>query len=215
MSFIEHFHQRLLLLPEREAVEFPGEEIPDNSRPAAVLMSFWPADDDRVEVLLTKRTHKVSSHQGQVSFPGGRLDKGEAHADAALRETQEELGITPDLVTIMGRLDDAWSRYGHHVTPIVGWLERRPEFFPNPHEVAEVLIGDMATIMQPEAVKEHEVVIHHHGEKQIHKALAFEWKGGYVWGLTADLLLELILWIREQPSNRGTRRLERMRKLGM
>ena len=73
----------------------------------------------------------------------------------------------------------------------------------------------METIMQPQARKVHEVVLHHNGQKQIHNSQAFEWEGGYVWGLTADLLLELILWIKEQPSNRGDRRLERMRKLGV
>ena len=215
MSFVENFYQRLVKLPKREFVAFPPEQIPKNSKPAAVLICFWPAPDDRVEVLLTKRTHKVSSHQGQVSFPGGRVDQGESYEETALRETWEELGIPGHLVTIMGRLDDAWSRYGHHVIPIVGWLEQRPELRINPHEVAEVLIGDMETLMQPGAHRDHKVVMHHKGEKQIHKAQAFTWKGGYVWGLTADLLLELILWIKEKPSNRGARRLERMRKLGV
>lgn len=215
MSFTEHFYHRLLQLPKREFIAFPHEQIPKKSKPAAVLICFWPAENDRVEVLLTKRSHKVSSHQGQVSFPGGRVDQGESYEEAALRETWEELGIPSHLVTIMGRLDDAWSRYGHHVIPIVGWLEQRPQLTINHHEVAEVMIGDMETIMRPEAELEHKVVLHHKGEKQIHKAQAFEWDGGYVWGLTADLLLELILWIREQPSNRGERRLERMRKLGV
>ena len=215
MSFVEHFHKRLSLLPEREASVFPPEQIPENSKPAAVLMCFWPTRDDRVEILLTKRTYKVSSHQGQVSFPGGRVDHGESHEAAALRETWEELGIPPRLVTIKGRLDDAWSRFGHHVIPIVGWLEQQPQLTPNPHEVAEVLIADMETIMRRSARKDHEVVLHHNGQKQTHKAQAFAWEGGYVWGLTADLLLELILWIQEQPSNRGARRLERMRNLGV
>jgi 8-oxo-dGTP pyrophosphatase MutT (NUDIX family) len=215
MSFVDHFHQRLLSLPERETIEFPRNEIPADSKPAAVLMCFWPTQDERVEVLLTQRTHKVSSHQGQVSFPGGRVDTGESFEDAALRETWEELGIAAQLITIMGRLDDAWSRYGHHVIPFVGWLQQRPPLNPNPHEVAQVLIADMATVMQPQARRDHEVVLHHNGQKQIHTAQAFAWDGGYVWGLTADLLLELILWINEQPSNRGDRRLERMRKLGV
>jgi len=215
MSFTEHFYNRLSQLSERETIQFPPDEIPENSKPAAVLMCFWPTADERVEVLLTQRTHKVSSHQGQVSFPGGRVDQGESFEEAALRETWEELGIPSRLITIMGRLDDAWSRYGHHVIPLVGWLQQRPELIPNPHEVAQVLIADMEILMRPEARKDHEVVLHHHGQKQIHKAQAFTWEGGYVWGLTADLLLEMILWIKGEPSNRGDRRLERMRKLGV
>ena len=162
---------------------------------------------------MTRRTDNVSSHQGQVSFPGGRVDASDpSYQAAALREAWEELGIVPDTVTIMGRLDDAWSRYGHYVVPFVGWLEQRPDLNPNPGEVAEVLIADMATIMRPEAQRDHPVVLQ---DGRQHVAKAFEWQGGYVWGLTADLLLELILWIRDEPSNRGHKRLQRMQKFGV
>jgi 8-oxo-dGTP pyrophosphatase MutT (NUDIX family) len=181
---------------------------------AAVLMCFWPAEEDRVELVMTRRTDQVSSHQGQVSFPGGRVEAGDTSTeDAALRETLEELGIAPDLVTIMGRLDDAWSRHGHHVIPYVGWLRQRPQLRPNPGEVAEVLIADMETLMRPETERDHKVVMPQGGgAAQVTKAYA--WEGGYVWGLTADLLLELILWIRGAPSSRGQARLERLRQIG-
>ena len=215
MAFRENFYQRLLKLPEREVIKFPAGALPPSYKPAAVLLSFWPAGDDRVELVMTRRTDKVSSHQGQVSFPGGRVDASDpSYQAAALREAWEELGIDPAAVTIMGRLDDAWSRYGHYVIPFVGWLEQRPAITPNPGEVAEVLIADMETIMRPEAQREHPVALPQ-GDGKPHVAKAFEWEGGYVWGLTADLLLELILWIRDEPSNRGHKRLERMRKFGI
>ena len=215
MNFRQHFYKRLQLLSERDAVEFPSDMLPVDYKPAAVLLCFWPAGEEGVEVVMTKRTHNVSSHQGQVSFPGGRVDETDlSHEAAALRETWEELGIEPRLVRVMGRLDDAWSRYGHHVIPYVGWLDKPPHLKPNPDEVAEVLIADMETIMQPSAERNHKFVLPTAGDKP-HMAKAFEWEGGYVWGLTADLLLELILWIREEPSARGKLRMERMLEFGV
>ena len=215
MGFQEHFLQRLRQLPERTAMQFPTGTLPERYKTAAVLLCFWPAEADRVELVMTRRTEQVSSHQGQVSFPGGRVDAADpSSAAAALRETWEELGIATELITVMGRLDDAWSRYGHHVIPYVGWLEQRPLLRPNPREVAEVMIADMATLMRPEAEREHQVVFPK-GNGATHVSKAYAWDGGYVWGLTADLLLELILWIRGEPSNRGQARLERMRKFGV
>ena len=215
MKFQDYFQQRLRQLPERAVMQFPAGTLPERYKTAAVLMCLWPAGEDRVELVMTKRTEQVSSHQGQVSFPGGRVEAADpSYADAALRETREELGIASELITIMGRLDDAWSRFGHHVIPYVGWLERQPPLQPDPREVAAVLIADMATIMRPEAEREHKVEFPN-GSGVTHASKAFEWEGGYVWGLTADLLLELILWIRGVPSNRGPARLERMRKFGV
>jgi 8-oxo-dGTP pyrophosphatase MutT (NUDIX family) len=214
MGFQQHFYQRLKALSARTPLKFPEEEIPENYKPAAVLLGFWPNDEGGVELVLTKRTTNLSSHQGQVSFPGGRVDHGETYEQAALRETEEELAINPELVNIMGRLDDAWSRYGHHVVPYVGWLEQKPDMTPNPNEVAEILIANMETVMHPDAEREHEVVFPV-GDKQTHVLTGFEWDGGYVWGLSADLLLELILWIKEEPSDRGQYRLNRMREFGM
>lgn len=210
-SFRDYFHARLARLPERTILEFPRERIPAGARAAAVLMGFWPTEQDGIELVLTRRTDTVSSHRGQVSFPGGRVEENETYAAAALRETYEELGIAPETITIMGRLDDAWSRYGHHVVPFIGWLEKRPELLPNPHEVAEVLIADMETILRPETACRH--VFELNGET--HSTQAFKWDGGYVWGLSADLLLELVLWIRDVPSNRGSLRQQRMEKYSL
>jgi 8-oxo-dGTP pyrophosphatase MutT (NUDIX family) len=215
MNFRQHFYSRLQRLPTRSVIQFPPDSLPARYKTAAVLMCFWPAGDERVELVMTRRTDSVSSHQGQVSFPGGRVEAMDATAAAAaLRETREELGIAPELVTVMGRLDDAWSRFGHHVIPYVGWLERRPVLHPDSREVAEVLLADMETLMRPEAQREH-TVVDPHGSGATHVSTAFAWPGGYVWGLTADLLLELILWIRGEPSNRGHARMERMRKFGV
>ena len=181
--------------------------LPGSYFRAAVLMLFWPGPDHAVEVVLTKRTETVSSHRGQVSFPGGVFHEGdEDMAATALRETREELGIDPGAVTIMGRLDDAWSIAGHHVVPYVGWTDRPPAMTANPDEVAEVLRTDVRVLLRPEVNTTHKVEF----RGKLRTTHAFDWPGGYVWGLTADILREFLNWLEEIPCDRFRRRLRRM-----
>lgn len=209
MTFQEHFINRLKALPEKRVHEFPADAIPARHHKSAIMLPFWPAPAGGVEVVMTKRTETVSSHPGQVSFPGGRMEETDASPQAAaLREAREELGIDPGLVQIMGRLDDAWSRAGHHVFAYVAWLAQKPHFDPNPDEVAEVIIADVETLMRPQASREHEVVINN----ETYRTHAFSWDGGYVWGITADYLLELLLWVKGESANRGELRLEKMKR---
>lgn len=205
MTFADRFYGRLLCLPGRTAGEFPPDVFPRGYRTAAVLLAFWPETDGGVSVVLTQRSDTLPSHQGQVSFPGGGTQPGDGSiADTALREAREELGIDPRQVRIMGRLDDAWSRFGFHVVPIVGWLERRPEFTPAPDEVAGLIVADVETLMRPAASTLHRIADR--------ETRAYRWDGGYVWGLTAEILFELFLWVRGEASSRRDVRLENMRR---
>ncbi len=209
MQFRDQFYTRLQSLSDRNAQQFPQEIFPDKYRCAAVLLPFWPEADGSVRVALTRRSDSLPSHQGQVSFPGGSMRADDESArQTALREAEEELGINPQQVRIMGRLDDAWSRYGFHVVPVVGWLDKRPDFRPDPQEVAEVIIADVETLMRPDASCMHTLADR--------ESQAYRWEGGYVWGLTAEILLELFLWVRGEDSNRRDVRLAWMkRQLGM
>lgn len=208
MDFQQHFLRRLEALPQREIQTFPPGLLPAHFSSAAVLLPFWPDGRGGVEVALTLRPDHMPSHPGQVSFPGGRLHaEDESLAHTALREAREELGIDPALVRIMGRLDDAWSAAGHHVVPYVGWLDARPALDPNPGEVAEVMLVDVATLSRPESQYQHRVVSR--GKERL--TPGFRWSAeDYVWGLTADILLELLLWVQEKPSNRAALRMQRM-----
>ena len=207
MSFNTWFQERLSALDEREPQTFPERVLPEKYSRAAVLILFWPGPDDAIEVVFTKRTETVSSHRGQVSFPGGVFHAGdEDMAATALRETQEELGIDPGAVTIMGRLDDAWSIAGHHVIPYVGWTGAAPGISANSNEVAEVIIADVRVLLRPEVNTTH--TIDFLGKART--THAFDWDGGYVWGLTADMLREFLNWLNGEPCDRFRRRLEKM-----
>ena len=207
MSFSTWFQERLATLKERKPQTFPERLLPRTSSRAAVLLLFWPGPDDAVEVVFTKRTETVSSHRGQVSFPGGVFHAGDENmAATALRETHEELGIDPGAVAIMGRLNDAYSIAGHHVIPYVGWADRAPEMTANASEVAEVIIADVRVLLRPEVNTTHTVDF----PGKPRTTHAFDWDGGYVWGLTADLLLEFLNWLVDEPCDRFHRRLQKM-----
>jgi len=205
MKFRDRVYTRLQALPDRNPRFFPQDIFPPDYRTAAVLLALWPEPDGSVSVALTRRSDKLPSHQGQVSFPGGSMHaEDDSPVQTALREAREELGIDPDQVHIMGRLDDAWSRFGFHVIPVVSWLDQRPVLRPDPAEVAEVIIADVETLMRPESS-----CMHRHEDRE---SQAYRWDGGYVWGLTAEILLELFLWLRGEDSSRRDFRLAWMQK---
>lgn len=210
MGFCAWFRERLSFLRQRKPRTFPDRLLPGKYSRAAVLMLFWPSPDDAVQVVFTRRTETVSSHRGQVSFPGGVFHVGDENmAATALRETEEELGIDPCAVTIMGRLDDAWSIAGHHVVPYVGWTDRAPAITPNAGEVAQVITADVRILLRPEVNTTHTMEF----RGKTRTTHAFDWDGGYVWGLTADMLREFLNWLNDEPCDRFARRLQRIDEL--
>ncbi len=154
--------------------------------PASVLVPLVDRPEG-LSVLLTRRTSHLSSHAGQISFPGGRVDPGDADAvAAALRETREEVGLTPDLIEILGRLDTYHVRTGFEVTPVVGLL--RPPFalVLDPFEVAEAFEVPLGFILDP-ANHQRQSRIESGQERHF---WAMPYGDHFIWGATAGMLLE-------------------------
>lgn len=201
------FESRLRRLDLRAPHRFARERIPSDFRRSSVLLCFWREASD-VHVLLTARAASLREHPGQMSFPGGSLEAGEDWVAGALRETEEEVGIPRDTIEVLGRLDDAWSGSGHHLVPIVGWLESRPEFVLNPAEVDRAHTPSVRTLLSPEA---------HQSEAATFDATAYvnttlRWREGdeiySVFGLTTNLLVEALEWGIGLEVARGAERLE-------
>ncbi|MBI4696112.1 MAG: CoA pyrophosphatase [Gammaproteobacteria bacterium] len=95
----------------------------------------WQAN---AALVLTRRSMRLANHAGQWALPGGRIDPGETPEDTALRELEEEVGLSLGHDAILGRLDDFVTRSGFIMTPVVIWAGPHPEFHPNEHEVESV-----------------------------------------------------------------------------
>ncbi|HKK97909.1 MAG TPA: CoA pyrophosphatase, partial [Marivita sp.] len=107
-------------------------------RPAGVLVPVM-ADPNGAKMLLTKRSSRLKHHPGQISFPGGKQDEGDADVTAAaLREAREEVGLPLEHVTVLGTLPTHETVTGFLITPVIGWIDTPFKIIPEPGEVAEV-----------------------------------------------------------------------------
>jgi 8-oxo-dGTP pyrophosphatase MutT (NUDIX family) len=165
----------------------PSLPAPTTRRSAAVLVPLVEHSEG-MSVLLTQRTEHLSSHAGQVAFPGGRVEEDDADAVAtALRETEEEIGLARGHVETVGRLDDYETGTGFIVTPIVGFV--RPPFAlkPDPSEVAVVFEVPLSFVLDR---RNHERRTGFwRGRERTYFAMPYE--GRFIWGATAGMLINL------------------------
>lgn len=132
-----------------ELAGFVGDDAVARLRAAAVLIPLVnrPAG---VQVVLTRRADHLRKHGGQISFPGGARDAADASAAAAaLRESQEEIGLAPARVELLGYLDDYPTGTGFRITPVVGWIEQPGALQPAEAEVAEVFEVPLSVVLDP------------------------------------------------------------------
>ncbi|MCB9639101.1 MAG: CoA pyrophosphatase [Myxococcales bacterium] len=155
-------------------------------RPAAVLLPLLQ-EHGEWSVLFTRRTHLVSSHKGEISFPGGRIDPEDPHPEAAaLRETYEEIGTPPEQIEIFGRLPDSFSIAGYRITPYVGHLRPLEPFQPNPHEIDEIFTVPLQKLLEPGILRLKNRV---RAGLHEHDVYLFRWRETHtIWGATARIL---------------------------
>jgi 8-oxo-dGTP pyrophosphatase MutT (NUDIX family) len=168
----------------------PRPELPGRSwRPAAVLCALFD-EAGQAHTVLTRRSSRLKSHTGEVSFPGGRLEPGEQPLDAALRESREEIGLDPESVTVIGRLGTLNTVANPApILPFVASLPGRPELRPNPAEVDRAFAVPLVELMQPGVFREELWSFPDDIERSIY---FFELVGDTVWGATARMLGELL-----------------------
>jgi 8-oxo-dGTP pyrophosphatase MutT (NUDIX family) len=174
---------------------------PGSGRPAAVLVLLYPDGEGEARVVLIERTTGDGHHSGEVSFPGGKAEPGDADlAATALREATEEVALDPVVagVRVVGQLDRMWIPVSDFdVTPVVALAERAPSLAPSPFEVARIIEAPVARFLPDAPVTMVERTIRDWPLRYG----SYELGGLSVWGATARILSQLgaILAPAERP----------------
>lgn len=164
-------------------------------RPAAVLLLV--VEHAIPTVLFTQRTTHLPDHAGQISFPGGRCEDEDLTPErTALREAQEEVGLEPDRVEVLGRLPEYRTSTGYAVTPIVGWAQPPLAYRPDPHEVAEIFEVPLSFLLDP-GNHRYETAFYK-GRWRNYWAMPFGER--FIWGATAGMLVTFQRIVAPGPS---------------
>jgi 8-oxo-dGTP pyrophosphatase MutT (NUDIX family) len=180
----------------RERLKSRQRTVVDNpsSRRAAVLVTLI-GREEAPQLVYFERSDEVIDHKGEICFPGGSF---EAHDDgpvaAALREANEELGLPPDQVQVIGLLDDVETHVSNFViTPVVGFIDGMPELVADPLEVGRVITVPFARLFDPGV--EATLLRDHEGVSRVMYSYTFD--GNRVWGATGRITHALVETLRE------------------
>jgi 8-oxo-dGTP pyrophosphatase MutT (NUDIX family) len=178
---------QLRMAPEYRKDDLLHLALPGDARPAGVLILLYPGAEGLTFTLI-RRTDTVEYHRGQISLPGGAREAGESLEQTALREAFEEVGVEPGSVEMLGELTPLYIPVsGFRVQPFVAYSSRRPDFQPDPVEVAEVIEVPLEQLLDPRT--EHTEVWERYGQEV--PIPLFQIGPHQVWGATAMILAEL------------------------
>ncbi|MCI0443145.1 CoA pyrophosphatase [bacterium] len=167
---------------------FPKFEHMSPPKPGSVLILLYP-NNGRILFPLIQRPVYTGAHSGQVSFPGGKAETGEDAITTALREGQEEIGIDPSGISIIGRLSDFFVIPSNFmVSPVVAFTHQEPLFIPDSKEVENIIRGSVLDLIQKDAIKKKQIIA---AGRFAMMAPHFEIESQIVWGATAMMLNEL------------------------
>jgi 8-oxo-dGTP pyrophosphatase MutT (NUDIX family)/GNAT superfamily N-acetyltransferase len=191
-----------ILTPVR--LDSPDAWVPHDpaarGRPAAVLVLLFPDDEGQARVLLTARQPHLASHAGEISFPGGSADEGDADPiDTALREAAEEVGLDPEAcgLRVVGGLEVfALTVSGFRITPVIALAQRRPVCLPAPGEVARIIEAPVEAFLPDAPVELEERTI----RERLIRYGVYPVEGERVWGATARMLGQLGAALAVEPA---------------
>jgi 8-oxo-dGTP pyrophosphatase MutT (NUDIX family) len=164
--------------------------FPEGARDGAALLLIYP-HDDTVHIALTVRGSGLRNHTGQVSLPGGRVDEGETIETAALREANEEIGLDPSTVELLGRLTPLHIPVsGFLLHPVVGFTTMRPAFQRAEWEVARIIEAPVRVLSDPAVIKREVRTRVVKGQSIDVNVPYYDIDGEKVWGATAMVLAE-------------------------
>mgnify|MGYP003455395658 FL=1 len=197
-------HERMLEDWLRQRVAAPPEWKPETADESLAARSDMTAASvlvplvrrpDGLHLLLTRRTDHLTSHAGQISFPGGRAEAEDSDAiDTALRETEEEIGLARSRVDVIGLLPDYVTSSGYQVTPVVGLVHPPFDLKPDPNEVADVFEVPLAFLMDGMNHQRLSVELPEGAGRRHFYAMPYG--RHFIWGATAGMLRNLFHLLR-------------------
>ena len=171
-------------------------EIPPDARKSGVLVLLYPDEQNKLHTVYMKRTEDGRVHGGQISFPGGRYEEYDQDlTQTALREAEEEVGVTARDIRVVGQLSHLYIAPSNSwVLPTVGFLPQRPHFQPEPSEVAQIIEVEVAHLLR-EDLREIREVRTSYGINW--KVPGFDIQGHWVWGATAMMTAEMVSVLKD------------------
>lgn len=163
------------------------QRLQTGRRPAAVLVPVLGAGEGSLRLLLTQRTDHLRDHAGQISFPGGGFKPGESALEAALREAEEEIGLSRSAVHVFGEMPCYHTGTGFNVSPMVAFVAPDAPLRPDPGEVADIFEAPLDFLLDPHNFRRE--TRYYRGAWR--SFLAVPWAGRYIWGATAGMLAQL------------------------
>lgn len=181
------------VLPRRGDYDLNPELLPEAKKaipsltPAAVLIPVIDRGDE-ARVLFTQRSSALPAHAGQVSFPGGKVDRQDGSAvEAALREAEEEIGLAREFVDVVGELDSYQTGTGFHIHTVIGIVAGDAPITCNEREVTDVFDVPLSFLMTPNNIHKHKKMWR--GKDRSFYAISYEDR--YIWGATAGIVRNL------------------------
>ena len=185
------------MAPRFDGGKYRSFNAPDTARHSAVL-ALLIVSNNHASILLTLRSHLLPTHKGQLSFPGGRIEEGESYEDAALRETNEEVGIDTSHIEVLGRLSELYTPPSNStIHPVVAYCTHFPEMNHSTGEVEESFFVSLDELAEENS-------IHHEEWNYNNQPMTVPlWKVHHtvpLWGATAIMLSELMALYNEWKS---------------
>ena len=173
----------------------PGRRLKINEnefllvKPSSVLLLIYP-EGEQIYICLIKRPTTMRHHPGQIGFPGGKVEKEDHSAEmTALREAQEEVGIDPSFIQILGKLSELYVEVSKFsIQPFLAWADHKPAFLLNSDEVEELILFPLTDFVANETILETELDTF----TGLLRVKYYPFNGEIIWGATAMILSELI-----------------------
>jgi 8-oxo-dGTP pyrophosphatase MutT (NUDIX family) len=190
MSALPGVDAHLRLAPEMRVTDLKLGVTPDHAIESAVLIILYPFKN-RLHTVVILRNEYDGAHSGQISLPGGKSEASDIDFEhTALREAQEEIGIIPSTMEIIGLLSRFYVRPSNFViNPYIAYCAQRPDFHPDPTEVQRIIEIDIFNEVNPETIVYKTITFKN--SMQVN-APGFEVGGEFMWGATAMIFSELI-----------------------